>query len=160
MIPEALARQPRYRHFPIPYVTVVEGGVPDFKRHDPDRRMECARFRLCQLCGELMDPDALTFVGFPWAAETRSFGEPPMHEECMEWAWEVCPWLAAGKSWRERLDGTFADRPPEEPEQMLVAWVSGGYQVIEDERGALVWLPSRITRSETRTRGAHVRDRG
>jgi hypothetical protein len=161
--PAGLIARPHYGRFPIPYVTAVVDGVPDFRSHDHTRRRECAEERLCQLCGLGLGSgpyvkDPTVFVGFAWALNTRRFGEPPMHESCMEFAWRACPWLAAGSAWRVLAGGEFADRPPTIPQAMVVVW-TGDFEFEQDTAPAargkdvLVWTIRSYERFELRRRG-------
>lgn len=156
--PERLVRRPHRGRLPVPFVSAWADGVPDFKTHDHHRRRLCAHHDLCQLCGNPLDP-VKVFIGFPWALNRLRFGEPPMHEDCMEFAWAACPWLATAHSWRQLAEGTtFADRPPTVPQAMVVAWCEE-YGFERDDapaaqgRDVLVWTVPRIDRFETRRRG-------
>lgn len=127
MEPVQLRARPHWGHFPIPYVTAVdELGKPDFRVHDDRRRFECALHRLCQLCGKpLILGDTVFVTQMP---RKQTFGEPPMHEDCFEFAWEVCPWLA-GATWRDDWRGAARDleilpHPPETGE-VTILWVAG-----------------------------------
>ena len=110
--PERLALRPHVGELPIPFVTRVGAdGVADFKVHDDARRLEIAECRLCQLCGTALDAE-IVFVGTPGSCERATFGEPPMHRDCLEFAWRVCPWLNGG-DWRiaERAGIEVVPRP-------------------------------------------------
>lgn len=143
--PDRLKRRPHHGPFPIPYVTYVEAsGRPDFRIHDNSKRLRIARRNLCQLCGETLE-DRMVFIGHEGSIERGTFGEPPMHEDCAEYAWEVCPWLA-GADWR--LDYRAAAKGltilPQPPGGELGIWITDGYIVVpDDEGGGLVkWKPN------------------
>jgi hypothetical protein len=139
MKPAELEARPHHGRFPIPYVTHVrEDGRPDFRVHDNRRREECAAAGLCQLCGTKME-DVICFVGFLKSVERAVFGEPPMHEACLEWAWSVCPFLAGG-SWRpewksEAQELTILPNPPS-GDPLMGIWKTRSYMVIPDEEGS------------------------
>jgi hypothetical protein len=96
---DPLAHRPRWGRYPIPYVTKVDReGRPDFRAHDHGRRLEATILGLCQLCGKPLGPVSV-FVGQRSSNEGLVFGEPPVHESCVKYAWEICPWLAGG-TWR------------------------------------------------------------
>lgn len=143
--PPRLAARPHHGRFPIPYVTHVrDDGRPDFRVHDNERRGEVARRRLCQLCGGPLDP-RVAFVGFEHSVLRRTFGEPPMHRDCLAFAWEVCPWLA-GASWRPEwklaAEGlTILPRPPA-GSPWLGTYVTDDFAVIPDDEGSgsVKWL--------------------
>lgn len=142
-IPTLLRDRPTFGPFPVPYVTAIIDGKPDFKIHNEARRNECARRKLCQLCGQYMN-DRMVFVGTPGSIERRTFGEPPMHAGCAGYAFEVCPWLL-GADWR--VDPTnydervlVATRPEDHSE--LGIWIATGYRTTLDVHGLLVWSPT------------------
>lgn len=125
--PPQLAERPHWGRFPIPFVTHVdELGKPDFRVHDDERRFECAMHRLCQLCGKPLVLDATVFV--TQTPRRMTFGEPPMHEACFEFAWEVCPWLAGG-AWRDDLRAAARDLEilpaPHDTGEVTILWVPG-----------------------------------
>lgn len=97
--PDALAARPHRGGLPIPYVTAIVDGVPDFRVHDAPNRKRCDDERLCQLCGTPLARRAW-FFGLERQLTTHRFAEPPAHEDCSRYAIEVCPWLG-GRDWRE-----------------------------------------------------------
>lgn len=142
--PPRLVARPHHGHFPIPFVTQIRpDGRPDFRVHDHRRRQECAERRLCQLCGQDLG-ERFVFVGFSARVVNRHFGEPPMHLDCMEWAWRVCPWLA-GAGWRddwgeEARELKIVPRPTSTP-RWMVLYVTDDYRVAPDpEAGTLKWI--------------------
>lgn len=96
--PERLKRRPHAGMFPIPFVTAIIDGKPDFRVHNDERREMIGKRKLCQLCGDRLNGD-IWLAGAQETLRRKTFGEPPMHEECARWAIEVCPWLA-GRGWR------------------------------------------------------------
>lgn len=137
--PVRLAARPHHGRFPIPYVTHVrQDGRPDFRVHDNERRAEVARRRLCQLCGEQLEP-RIAFVGFEHSVLRRTFGEPPMHRDCLDFAWEVCPWLAGGDwrtEWKLEAEGlTILPRPVSGP-AWLGTYVTDDFAVVPDDEGS------------------------
>lgn len=96
--PERLQRRPHVGMFPIPFVTARINGKPDFRVHNDERRKLIGKRKLCQLCGYPLGGD-IVFAGSRSSIRRHTYGEPPMHEECAQWAVEVCPWLA-GRGWR------------------------------------------------------------
>jgi hypothetical protein len=157
--PERLKARPHHGPFPIPYVTYVdpETGIPDFKVHDNAQREKVALRGLCQLCGQSFGPaefigaqhvlrEAMAFVGSEGSIARGSFGEPPMHPECMEFAWEVCPWLAGRDwrlDWRQAAEG-LTILPEPEIDGPLGIWITRGYRTIPDLEGSgsIKWVPN------------------
>lgn len=137
--PAELKARPHHGRFPIPFVTHIrEDGRPDFRVHDNARRADCAAHRLCQLCGTALG-DVICFVGQRHSVERRTFGEPPMHEACLEWAWEVCPFLAGGTwrpEWKEAAEElTILPNPPS-GDPFMGIWKTRTYKLVADEEGS------------------------
>ena len=143
MMPESsrLAARPHWGVFPIPFVTHLgDGGRPDFRVHDEDRRMECARSHLCQLCGGSLSSDRVfVFVGTSASIQRHTFGEPPMHRECMEFAWQVCPWLAGGGERRPIEDGLVLTVVPPDGDRLMGVYATAGYCVFPGKEGVILW---------------------
>jgi hypothetical protein len=78
---------------PVPYTVLVVDGVPDFKVIDLEAFRQCLLRRLCGLCGQPMGK-TVVFVGGPPCEKNRLFVDPPMHEECVQYAVTVCPYLS------------------------------------------------------------------
>ena len=99
-VPALMAKLPRdQRGLPIPVMTMRDGaGRPLFTVNDgatTDRLIEQDR---CPLCGNKFHR-ARWLVGGPLTAfhPNGAFIDPPMHGECMRYALQVCPYLAAPK---------------------------------------------------------------
>lgn len=160
--PERLKARPHHGPFPIPYVTYVDPatGIPDFKVHDNVQREKIARRGLCQLCGQAFNQDVpplpepqMAFVGHQGSIQRGTFGEPPMHVECMEFAWEVCPWLAGRNwqlDWRKAAEG-LTILPEPDDDGPLGIWITNGYRCREDEEGSgsVKWMPNMPTMAIT-----------
>jgi hypothetical protein len=93
--PPSLERRPKDRRgYPIPYVNLIlPDGTPDFTAIHPELSSECARGRLCALCGEKVGY-RIAFVGGPLGAKNRTYNDPGVHIECGHYAMIVCPYLA------------------------------------------------------------------
>lgn len=143
--PEQLRERPHWGRFPIPFVTAVdELGKPDFRAHDDRHRFECALNRLCQLCGQPLVLGPTVFV--TQQPRKFTFGEPPMHADCFEFAWEVCPWLAGG-GWSDRWRAEARDLeilpPPPDTGEVTILWVAGAWTwtcISDRERPEGGWL--------------------
>jgi hypothetical protein len=122
----------------VPVVTAVVEGKPDFKLHDEVSRARCGALRLCQLCGKPM-PDLMAFIGARESIERRTFGEPPAHRACLDFAFDACPFLA-GKGYREgwrdaaRAAG-FAVLEPAKPPPEMGILITNGYYLVSDDEG-------------------------
>lgn len=145
--PPRLANRPHHGRFPIPFVTYVRpDGRPDFRVQDNARREECARRRLCQLCGQDLG-ERFAFVGSTTSAARRCFGEAPMHLDCMEWAWKVCPWLAGAgwrSEWKDAAEELTILPRPSGGSRWMVVYITGSYRVIPDDEGSgsVKWIPA------------------
>lgn len=144
--PRRLAARPHHGRFPIPFVTLVRDGRPDFRVQDNRRRERCARERLCQLCGEDLG-ERFVFCGWEDSVQRRSFGEPPMHAECCEWAWRVCPFLAGGAYRTITLDdvvtlGIDPHRPTKEAPRFMAVYTTTDYEPVAcgEGSGSVKWI--------------------
>lgn len=91
--PERIAKLPHYKGIPITYTTLVdENGIPEFKSTIPERVWEVKRDHKCSLCGEPLDY-WIAFMVTEKEAETQLVYENPNHEECLRFAFNICPWL-------------------------------------------------------------------
>jgi hypothetical protein len=120
-------------------VTAVVEGQPNFKAHDEVARARCGALKLCQLCGKPME-GLMAFAGFRRSVERRIFGEPPAHPECMEFAFESCPFLA-GKGYAEGWQGAAREAgyivlQPEEPPEEMGILITDRYWLIGDDEDA------------------------
>jgi hypothetical protein len=84
---------PRYKGFPIPWMFwISKEGIPDFKVLDHHRVLRCAQERLCGICGVKLGR-YLWFVGGKVSCEHHSFLDPPMHWDCADYSFSICPYL-------------------------------------------------------------------
>jgi hypothetical protein len=132
--PQALRERPHVGRFPVPVVTAVIDGIPDFKVHDEVARARCGALRLCQLCGKGLGRK-IAFVGTEYSIERRTFGEPPAHPDCMAFALDVCPWLSGRPYVVKQAAGISTLPPPakEPPEMGLL--ITTGYWLVADDEG-------------------------
>jgi hypothetical protein len=112
-----LARRPLdpKRQLPIPFAQMVHDGLADFTTLNPNITLECAKRRLCGLCGKQLG-FTIAFIGGPGSAKSRAYSDPPMHVECAEDAFTLCPHLARPLVPRRPSDqavhqGWVADKP-------------------------------------------------
>jgi hypothetical protein len=121
-MPPSVGARPRdVRGYPVPAIIPWEDGAPRFALTDYGHSANCARERLCSVCGVLMSRGPVwRVVG---ATESRAIGEAlkagkpyrnlaptlegPGHRACMLYASMVCPYLARPNARR----GTDAWQP-------------------------------------------------
>ena len=112
MPPPRLARRPKdARGYPIPWnVLVGDDGTPFFTVNDDRRHWVAVRDGLCPLCGEALGRWKW-FVGGPRSAfdENGWYMDLPGHRDCIEFALQVCPYLAAPK-YGGRIDIVHAEK--------------------------------------------------
>lgn len=97
-IPKSLDRRPKFKGWPIPFTSLVDGeGKPDFRVNDLGKVARIRRLRLCALCGEALPPNWSAFIGGPLCAQSGAFIDGPMHESCARYALTICPYLFRGK---------------------------------------------------------------
>jgi hypothetical protein len=155
--PDRLLRRPHHGRFPIPFVTLVRKGKPDFRVQDNRRRERCAFEHLCQLCGEALG-DRIIFCGWAPSVERRVFGEPPMHVECCEWAWAVCPFLLGGDHRPITIDdvialGVWKPQGGSAPRHMAI-YTTTDYEPVPcgEGSGSVKWVAAPPTSIEWRDR--------
>lgn len=139
--PSVEARPHDVRGYPVPAITPWADEQPQFALTDPARSAECARRRLCSVCGTLMPRGPVwRVVGATESgavAEALAAGRPyrnlaptlegPGHRACMLYASMVCPYLARPNARR----GLAAERPDD-----MTAHVVRG--AVRGESGAVV----------------------
>jgi hypothetical protein len=106
-----LERDPR--GYPIPWgVYRDEDGRAHFTINDEARRLKALARDLCPICGSKLFRGRW-FVGGPMSAlhEAGAYIDAPMHRECMTYALQVCPYLAA-PSYGKRIDDKTLTTPP------------------------------------------------
>lgn len=110
--PERMAHLERdHRGYPIPFNVLRQmDGKPLFTINDERKAARCISELLCPICGEELEVGGMWFFGGPLSAfhEHGAYFDQPMHRECMEYAAQVCPYLAAPK-YMGRLDDKGAD---------------------------------------------------
>ena len=88
---------------PVPFASDRHAGYGVDHRQEPTgpadlgavvkaRAIQCALSRVCSLCGLSMSGPT-TFVGSPQEGEANTFGFPPMHVDCAEFALATYPQL-------------------------------------------------------------------
>jgi hypothetical protein len=105
-LPERMAKLERDRRgLPIPFIVMRDkSGQPHFTINDHAKSARCLREDLCPICGQKLFRGRW-FAGGPLSAfhANGCYLDPPTHKECVEYALQVCPFLAAPK-YTGRLD--------------------------------------------------------
>ncbi len=127
-IPKRLRSRPKFRGMPIPFTTFVnpQTKVPDFKVTNERSWNVCVTRKQCGLCGQLLLKNESYFIGGDRSCTSGIFFDPPMHKECAEYAFKVCPFLACAKGYskappREQKGYTIVvnpHMPTERPNKM------------------------------------------
>jgi hypothetical protein len=100
------------RGYPIPWgVYRDDDGRPHFTINDESRRLKALARDLCPICGSKLFRGRW-FVGGPMSAfhDAGAYIDAPMHHVCMEYALQVCPYLAA-PSYGKRIDDKTLTTP-------------------------------------------------
>jgi len=100
VIPEFLSHLRVYFGYPVPYIQKWFDDKPDFRIINPERVIECVVEKLCGVCGRPLG-EYCCFIGGPTSEQNHLFSDPPLHEECAEFASSVCPFVSG------RDDGYF-----------------------------------------------------
>lgn len=85
------------RGYPIPFIILRDtDGRPHFTINDSVRHRRCLTEKRCPVCGTKLDRP-LWLVGGPLSAfhEHGAYLDSALHYECMAYALQVCPYLAA-----------------------------------------------------------------
>lgn len=110
-IPERMKHLDRdARGLPIPYIVLRHNdGSPVFTANDTAKVQECIRKDLCAISGQKL-LRGRWFVGGPMSAFHPEgwYLDTPLHFECMRYAMQVCPYIAASK-YTGRLDDSKID---------------------------------------------------
>jgi hypothetical protein len=80
-----------HRGYPVPFM-VVQNPI-SLAVIDPVRRQECAKRKLCGVCGVKLG-NKKWFVGGMLTMTNRLFSTLPMHEKCARYSLRVCPFLS------------------------------------------------------------------
>ncbi len=94
--PERIARLPHYKGLPITAITTVIDGIPNFRMVDSEKTWELKKEHKCSICGEPLDY-WIAFMVSENEIKTRMVYESPNHEECLRYAFQICPWLYFSK---------------------------------------------------------------
>ena len=95
-IPTRMLKLPRdHRGFPYPWnLTGGKDGKQIFTANDQQKHIVAITFELCPLCGEPQEA-VRWFVGGPSVfLPNRAYLDLPGHQDCIEFALRVCPYLA------------------------------------------------------------------
>jgi hypothetical protein len=114
-VPERIARLPRDpRGYPIPWNALSTEETVFFTINNTKKTWEALRRALCPICGEQLGR-WLWFVGGPRSAFDPGgcYLDLPGHRACMEYALQVCPYLAAPK-YLGRVDVIRPEKLPPE----------------------------------------------
>lgn len=99
------------RGYPIPFVVLRDtDNQPHFTINNSQRSHRCRIEGRCAICGNRLDK-IFWFVGGPLSAfhPNGMYLDTAMHHDCMTYALQVCPYLAAPK-YLKRLDDVKLDR--------------------------------------------------
>ena len=110
-IPECMQHLERdCRGYPIPVIVMRDtDGRPHFTVSDEGERQRVIWLNLCSICGGALERERW-LVGGPMSAfhEHGAYIDPPMHQACVNYALQVCPYLAA-PNYGKRIDGKTVD---------------------------------------------------
>lgn len=114
-VPERMANNPRdERGYTIPWNVMIDAnGKPLFTANNSGKHMHALLNNWCPLCG-MPNDEVKWFVGGPLSAFHPNgwYFDLPGHEECITYALQVCPYLAA-KNYLHRIDLPKSAKLPE-----------------------------------------------
>lgn len=106
--PDRIKKLFHYKGIPVTATTDIKpDGTPDFKRVDDKKVWEFKRDKKCAICGDPLDY-WIAFMVTEDEAKSREIFESPQHEECLRYAFELCPWLYYSKAKYSELQGAEA----------------------------------------------------
>ena len=161
------------RGYPIPFNVLRDNdGRPHFTVNDSNRQRRSLLERRCAICGNRL-ANPMWFVGGPLSAfhEEGAYMDTALHHDCMTYALQVCPYLAA-PAYLGRIDDATVDysklpghviledytQIPDRP-ALFVAVASHSCAVIEREQIVAVVKPHRpYVAIEYWQRGARLPD--
>lgn len=121
---EHLPVDPR-RKLPVPVMNQHATGT-DFTAISGERVVKAAQDRTCGICGKELGY-WLAFIGGPISYRSRQYADPPMHPECAEASFTLCPHMAIGRA--RRATGTHLMTGATTPEHFGLdkpeVWVMG-----------------------------------
>lgn len=151
-IPDRMKKLAVWHGFPIPYVNVVNDGVPDFRCTDQLKMQRCMNNRRCGICGqEIPRTEWCYFISGEEALEDRLFMDPAMHRECAYYAAKVCPFLAGTKrqhaeaetkTERALGEGHFIKVVQPRPKRLII-YSAKRYEVVQTVEGVLLCRPAK-----------------
>jgi|SRR5271157_1154669 len=106
-IPERMAQLERdHRGYPVPFIVWRDSdGRPHFTINDALKQQFALQADLCGICGQGLLRGRWFIGGLESAFDPRgAFADGPVHEECGEYALQVCPYLAA-PNYAKRING-------------------------------------------------------
>lgn len=124
------------RGYPIFWSITQDNGKYDFKHIPMPKIVQAGKNRLCGLCGETIYGDVV-FIGGPQSCKNRVFSDPPMHDECARYAWQVCPYITRLGWHREKTEELDEINPHgilAKPENMAL-YTCRAYILFQTEEG-------------------------
>lgn len=109
------------RGYPVPFIVLRDrDGVPLFAVNDSVRHDRAIREGRCPICGNKLDR-IKWLVGGPMSAfhPQGAYIDSALHHECMQYAMQVCPYLAA-PNFGGHVDATSPALVRRVPEEMLM----------------------------------------
>lgn len=118
------------RRVPVPFAQVImPDGLADFTQLSAERTMECGRDGRCGLCGQSLTGAMVAFIGGPRSAVSRTYSDPPMHVECAEDAFTLCPHLARPLVTRRDSEGFTPDGFTDAKPKRFVMLITDGFKM-------------------------------
>jgi len=95
-IPAFLSHLKMYGGYPVPFFQMYIDGKPDFRVVDPEKTLRCIKESLCAICGVKLG-EFCYFIGGDLCKDNHLFADPPMHEQCAEFASKICPFVSGNR---------------------------------------------------------------
>ena len=117
-IPERMRHLPvDHRGYPVPVIVITgKDGKPAFAVNDIDMQNRMLDEDRCSICGGKLFRGRWLVGGCLSAFACKGmFADAPLHEECVHYALQVCPYLAA-PNWKKPVGAIqIPEAPPSAP---------------------------------------------
>ncbi len=150
-IPAFLSHLKTYGGYPVPFTQLWTDSVPDFRAVDPERVSQCVNEKLCAICGVTLG-EFCYFIGSDLSKENHLFTDPPMHEQCADFASKICPFVSGNREYSSRRIDEKVIRveemaSPVRPKQMYILRTRTkkvGFVRVNDSTFIQAWIWSRV----------------
>lgn len=118
------------------FISLSQSGHP-FSEINAEKWEDAFRKKQCWICGQHLE-DEVAFVGAPMNVTHRYFSSLPMHQDCAEYAMQVCPFMVVKNFEGINPENDNKLEPIPRPAMFLLG-VTKSYEKFPSENG-LSWI--------------------